>query len=377
MAETKKNNGISNLTSALLLKGTKKRNEHQIKPFIESRGGSISYFSGKNSFGISLEFLSADTRGALSVLSDILANSVFPEAELEKKKEKIYAAIKAEDDDIYSVGFLKLRKALFENYPYGMRVLGQPESVKNITRKDIQNFYREFAVAESMVVSVVGDFRAEVMKAEIERLLSALRKGPARVKRPELAPLTAAKKVAFDMEREQSLVIVGFRGATFEGRDKYRLAVLSSVLSGENGRLYKSIRNELGLSYALGVFSSPGIATGIIASYVATDERHLEKAENILIAELQKVAKEGVPEEEIQLAKNVLIGRQKISLQSGAALAYKMALDEFYGMGYDAYKKYPRQISDVGRKGVLEVSKKYMDLNRACAVTVYGRKEGS
>jgi len=377
MAETKANNGISNLTSALLLKGTKKRNEHQIKPFLESRGGSISYFSGKNSFGISMECMSADTPIALLMLSDILTNSVFPEEEIEKKKEKIYAAIKAEEDDVYSTGFLNLRKALFENYPYGMRALGEVESVKNITREDVLNFYHEFAVAREGVVSIVGDFRAKDMKSEIEKLLSVLREGPLRAKRPEPAPLIAAKNVACDMAREQSLVLVGFRGATFEGKDKYRLAVLSSVLSGENGRLYRSIRDDLGLSYALGVFSSPGIETGLVASYVATDEKHVEKAKNILFAELEKAAKANVTEEEIRLAKSSLIGRQKISLQSNAGLAYKMALDELYGMGYDAYEKYSRQISDVGQEGVLEVSKKYIDLNRACVATVYGRKEAS
>jgi len=376
MAETKKNNGISNLTSAMLLKGTKKRNEHRIKPFIESQGGSISYFSGKNSFGISLECLTANTPLALSVLSDILTNSVFPEEEIEKKKEKIYASIKAQDDDIYSVGFLKLRKELFENYPYGMRVLGEPQSVKNITRKDIQGFYREFVVARGMVVSVVGDFRAEVMKDKIEKLFSVLKKGPSRVKKPGVPFFTAAKETAVDMAREQSLVLVGFRGATFEGRDKYRLSLLSSVLSGENGRLYKTIRNELGLSYALGFFSSPGIDTGLIASYVATDEKHLEKAKNILFTELEKAVKEGVSKKEIRLAKSSLIGRQKISLQSNASLAHKMALDELYGMGYDAYREYHRQISDVSREGILEALKKYMDLDRACVVTVHGEKEG-
>ncbi len=376
MAETKANNGISNLTSALLVKGTRKRNEVQIRPFIEKSGGSISCFSEKNSFGISMEFLSEHTPAALSVLSDILLNSVFPEEEIKKKKGKIYAAIKAEDDNVYSTGFLKLRKLLFENYPYGMRILGEPESVKNISREDIQDFYREFVCAEGMVISVVGDFHAENMKNEISALLSSLRKGPSRLKRPHLGPLAISKKTDCIMPRDQSLVMVGFRGASFESEDKYGLSLLSSVLSGENGRLYESVRNELGLSYNLGIFSAPGIDTGLIASYLATDEEHLEKAKSILFAELKKAAEGNVPEDEIQLAKSALIGRQKIFLQSNSALAFKMALDELCGIGYDAYIKYPQRVSNISKEDVAQAAKKYLDLNRSCVVTVYGRKEG-
>ncbi|MGB2705848.1 MAG: pitrilysin family protein [Candidatus Omnitrophota bacterium] len=377
MAETKENNGISGLTSAMLLKGTKKRSESQIKAFLESRGGKISHFSGKNSLGVFLESLSENTSESLDVLSDIILNPVFPEEEIEKQKEKIYAAIKAEDDDVYSTGFLKLRKAVFENYPYGMRVLGEPGSVERITKKDIQNFYRKFAVAGNMVVAVVGDFQAQSMPREIEKRFSALERGTFDIKTTKPAPLSGVKKVTCDMPREQSLVLVGFRGATFEGKDRYGLSLLSSVLSGENGRLYKAIRNELGLSYALGVFSVPGIDTGFIVSYAATDEKNLEKAKNILFRELEKAGKGVVPEEEINLAKTSLIGRQKIFLQTNTALARKMALDELYGMGYDAYEKYPQQIQGVGQEAIADVSEKYIDLNRSCVVTIYGRKGAS
>lgn len=373
-AETKKNNGISNLTSAMLLKGTKKRSEGQIQAFLESRGGGISHFSGNNSFGISMEFLSDDAPAAMEVLSDILTDSVFTEEEIGKEKEKIYAAIKAEDDNVYGAGFVKLRKAVFENYPYGLRVLGEPESVGKITRKDIQDFYRQFGVSNNMVISVVGDFKAQDLQREIEKYLSAMRQGEASIKTPALPPLDSAKKLDYDMAREQSLVLVGFRGAGFEGEDKYRLSVLASVLSGENGRLYKSIRNELGLSYALGVFSVPGIDVGLIASYIATDDENLEKAKNILFGELGKLKKRPVPEEEIRLAKTSLIGMEKISLQTNAALAYKMALDELYGIGYDAYENYAQRISDVGQKDIVDVSDKYIDLNRSAVVVIRGKE---
>ncbi|MEE9499819.1 MAG: pitrilysin family protein [Candidatus Omnitrophota bacterium] len=373
-AETEENNGISNLTSAMLLKGTKKRKEGRIKAFMESRGGRISHFSGKNSFGVSLDFLSGDMYNALDILEDVIENPSFPEEELKKEKEKLYAAIKAEDDDVYSAGFLKLKKALFGNYPYGLRLIGQTDSLKGINRKDIKNFYKKFCVPNNMVISVVGDFEPQKMRREIEKRFSDIDKISFKLEVVKPLALVGINEVAYDMPREQSLILVGFRGATLKSRDRFYLNVLSSVLSGENGRLYQSIRNELGLSYALGTFSTPGVDSGFFASYVATDQAHLEQARNILLKELEGVRAGKISEVEIDLAKTALIGRHKIALQSYKALAYKMALDELYGIGYDAYEDYPQSVSDVTRVNVVKASKKYIDLENFALVAVSGEE---
>ncbi|UCD55442.1 MAG: insulinase family protein [Candidatus Omnitrophota bacterium] len=371
-AETEKNNGISNLTSAMLLKGTKKRKEGQIKAFMESRGGQISHFSGKNSFGVSLDFLSGNIYDALDILEDVIENPSFPEEELKKEKEKLYAAIKAEDDDVYSTGFLKLKKALFGSYPYGLRLIGQVDSLKGISRKDIKDFYKKFSAPNNMVISVVGDFEPQKMRREIEKRFSDIDKIPFKLKTVKLPALVGINEVEHDMPREQSLILVGFRGSTLKSRDRFYLEVLSSVLSGENGRLYQSIRNELGLSYALGTFSAPGVDSGFFASYVATDQAHLREARNILLKELREAG--AISEEEIKLAKKALIGRHKIALQSYKALAYKMALDELYGIGYNAYEDYAQSVSDVTRAEVVKASKKYIDLENFALVAISGEE---
>ena len=370
--ETKANNGISNLTSAMLLKGTKKRKEDQIKASMESLGGQISSFSGKNSFGISMKFLKENTRQALDMLQDVIQNPTFPKEELKKEKEKILAAIQAEDDDVYSTGFLRLKKMLFENYPYGFRILGEADSLDRITDQDMRNFHQKFCVPNNMVISIVGDFQPQKMRREIEKRFSRMGKIPLHIKAANPAPLSCTKEADFDMKRAQSLALVGFRGAKLKGPDKYRLQVLSSILSGENGRLYQAIRNELGLSYSLGTFSVPGIETGYIISYVATDKAHLKEAKDALIKELKKIKGGAISDKEIDLAKNALIGRQKISLQSYSVLAYKTALDEIYGIGYNAYKDYPQLISSITKKDIIKASKRYVDLDNFAVLTVSG-----
>lgn len=366
------NNGISNLTSAMLLKGTESRKEHEITPFLEKRGGGIGHFSGKNSFGISMEFLSERASGALDLFADIIKNPSFPDDELSKEKEKIYAAIKSQDDDIYGFGFLKLRKALFPAYPYGLREIGEADSLKAITRENMQDFYKKFCVPQNMIISVVGDFGAQAMRREIETRLASMAKTPFTLDIKPPTALRGLKDTGLSMPREQSLILVGFRGTTQASRDKYTLSLLSSILSGENGRLYQAVRNKSGLSYALGFFSVPGVDTGYIASYAATDKAHLKEAKDILLEELKKVKDGTIEEKEVALAKSSLIGRDKISLQSAGTLAYRMLFDEFYGTGYAAYLNYSRAIGSITKEDIAKAAQKYIDPKNFAIVEITG-----
>lgn len=370
--ETKEDNGISNLTSTMLLKGTRERRESEIRAVMEGRGGQISHFSGKNTLGISLSSLSEHAALALDMLEDVIQNPTFPEEELKKEKEKVYADIKAEDDDVYSTGFLKLRMALFGDYPYSLRVIGENDSVKNITNMDIKNFYKRYCVPNNMVIAIVGNFESDKMRSEIEERFSDMRKTSLSININAPQTLDGDQEVNYEMQKEQSLVLVGLRGTRIDSPDRYYLEVLSSVLSGENGRLYKAIRNELGLSYSLGTISVPGIDTGFLISYVATDKERLSKTKAVLFNELEKVKSGVINTEEVSLAKKSLTGRQKISLQSYKSLAYQMALDEIYGLGYDAYLDYAQHVSGVTSDDVMQAAKKYIDLKKLVLVIISG-----
>ena len=83
------------------------------------------------------------------------------------------------------------------------------------------------------------------------------------------------------------------------------------------------------------IISLPGIGTGSLISYVATDKERLSKTKAVLFKELEKAKSGVIKDEEVHLAKAALTDRQKISLQAYRSLAYQMALDEIYGLGYE------------------------------------------
>ena len=372
--ESEMDNGISNLTSAVLLKGTNSRKESDIKPFIEKSGGMISHFSGKNSFGISASVLSDNIESLLDILEDVLANPSFPKEEIDKEKDKILAAIKAEENDIYSVGFQSLSKELFPNYHYGFRVIGEEVSLKNLDREDLIDFHKKFCVTENLVIAVSGDFDPLSLKSLIEKKFSRMPRKVIDIKSSKPSALNDLKEKSLQMDKKQSMVVIGFRGTAVDNIDKYPLQILASILSGENGRLYSKIRDDLGVSYAQGAFQNAGLDAGYVITYVATDEINIKKTKEIILEELDKIKSGDIENEEIALAKAELVGQYEISLERQIAISYEMGLDELYDIGYDSYMDYSKNIMSITKDEVIKTATKYFVSDESAIITITGTK---
>jgi len=176
------------------------------------------------------------------------------------------------------------------------------------------------------------------------------------------------------MEKEQSLLLAGYLGATIGDDDRYTLEVLSSVLSGINGRLQRRIREELGFAYALDVVSRPGIERGMIIFYIGTTNENLQRAEDELFKQIEILKTDGISDEELASAKSQLIGLHKIGLQKIQDVSMTAALGELYGLGWNNFLRYEKKITDVTKENVLNAAKKYLDSDSYVLLLVKGAK---
>jgi zinc protease len=171
----------------------------------------------------------------------------------------------------------------------------------------------------------------------------------------QLAPRVVVRR----MPKEQAVLMIGYPGVDVKDTDKYVLDVINSILSREGGRLYRDIREKLGLSYTLGSFSVLGIDPGYDAIYVATVSSSIDDARNIVLADLKSLMMEGPTQEELELAKSDLLGSYYRSLEVNSSVAFKVAIDELYGLGSKDIFKYPGMINAVTADDVMRVVKKY------------------
>lgn len=370
LAETEANNGISNLTAAMLLKGTEKRTEREIRGALERLGGSITTFSGANSFGVTAVVLKDDLPTALDIIGDILSHPTFPEDEVRKEKSLTIAAIKNEDDDIFENGVNRLRKELFGKHPYAMRYLGEERSVTALTRQAIADFYASYGTAMNAVVAISGDVATRPLIAQAAAAFGDMKRAAAMpLPHPEL-PAPKAQSAAIIMDREESLLLIGFRMASIKDPDRYACDLLESVMSGTSGRLFHRLRNKLSLAYALGCAQKQALDAGYLVFYVATTPEKAALARTALMAEIAGLRTGAVGADEFAAAQRETVGSHAMHMQTNIFVARRMALDELYGLGPDDLYRYTARIETVTAGDVARVAKRYLDPAAACDVTV-------
>ncbi len=361
--EGESNNGINHFTAVMLTKGTENQNSLEIARKVERMAGSFSGFSGYNSLGLTFTFLNQHFEEAFKLLTEVVRQPSFDKEEMEKRRKLILASIRQQEDDLGRLVFKLFRKTLYEKHPYGMDSLGTLDSVQRLTQKDLKEYYERIAVPENMVLTVVGDVDQKQVMLAAKKAFGDLKTGPFRFPSISQESPVRKKRIAEVLKpKEQAHFVLGFFGISYHDPDSYALAVLDAALSGQGGRLFHELRDKESLAYALDFMVQLNLDPGFIGVYMGTHPDKLETAVRGVLRELKKVKEEGLKEEEVDRAKRYLIGNFEIGLQTNSARANQMSLDELYGLGFDHFQRYPREIGKVTKEDVDRVAKKYLDL---------------
>lgn len=376
LSENKQTDGISNFTATMLSKGTSSRTAKQIAQEIEALAGSVSGFSGRNSFGLTSEVVSWNLPAAFEIFSDILLHPSFPEEHIEKTRQDILAAIKNQKDSLSRIAFKLFWKSLYPCHPYGMDALGTPETVQKFGREDLFAFYQQEAVAPNLVLSVVGAVNEKEVREMVEKSLDAMPATPFKlpVFHCETEPLHLAEELV-SPDKLQAHIIVGARGASYKDADRFSLDVLQAILSGQGGRLFVELRDRQSLAYTVAAFNQEAYDPGAFGIYMATKADNYEKAIQGIRDQLKTIREEKVSSEELERAKNYIVGAHALGIQTNSAQASLMAAYERYGLGYDSYLAYPDHILKVTARQVRKAAKKYLCAD--CLVEAVVMPEGN
>jgi zinc protease len=377
--EQKENNGINNFMGGMLTKGTKKRSALDIAKEIESMAGGLSGFSGRNSFGVTCTVLSQFFDQGLELFSDVLTKPSFPEEELAKKRADIMAAIEQQEDQPIPFIRKNFDAVFFGNHPYGMDALGTKEVVGSLSAQDLKKYYGELARSKNLVITIVGDIAADKAKAKVEKLFEGFSDQPCvyPVVPPEPAPAAVRQKDLTQGKKAQAQVMLGFLGVDLKDPDKYSLEVLNTILAGQGGRLFTELRDKQSLAYMVTSFVWEGIDPGYIAFYIGCEPSKTEKAIEGIKKEIKKIAEEKVGPQELERAKNYIVGTFSIDHQTNASIAADMGFNERYGLGSNYSKTYLAKILKVSQEDVRKAAKKYLDLTKYTLVVVKPEKTAS
>jgi zinc protease len=269
------------------------------------------------------------------------------------------------------VAFTLCAQRLFPDHPYGLRVLGTPESVTQLTRDDLLYWHRRYAIPNNLVLAIVGDVEADNTYQAVNRLFRSWQPAPLELP-PQGRSIRSAVNgpVICQRNKEQTHIIVGMRGISLHHPDRYALRVLESILASQGGRLFVELREKQSLAYTVTARSLEGLDPFIFFVYLATSPEKTEVALDGIREELLRVREEGATAQEVERAKRYLVGNYEIEMQKNSALAAMLAFDERYGLGCHEVESYTQNIVAIAPEMVQHVARTYLAIDQSSVVIV-------
>jgi zinc protease len=364
LAETLETSGLTAFLTSMWLRGTRDHSAAGFAAAVEKRAAEIDSFSGRSSFGLTLEVPSAELMPSLDLFSQVLLEPAFDPSEFERERQDTLAAIERRQDRLGQLAFLAFGEEHFRSHPYRMPTLGSAEAVAAFDIDSVAAHHARLAVGDNLVIAVAGDVDPDEIALALSTRLADLQSGPFEMPSPPLedAPSEIRRTELFK-DRSQAHLVIGFRGITVADEDRYALDVLCQLLAGQGGRLFLELRDKQGLAYSVSAMSVEGLAPGFFTVYIATSPDRLEEARSGMLEELKRLLDGPANAQEIGRAREHLAGTFAIDRQRNSAHAGLMALNSRYGLGADAASQYPGRVMEVTAEDVLRLARRIIKLD--------------
>ncbi|HUI27894.1 MAG TPA: pitrilysin family protein [Candidatus Kryptonia bacterium] len=354
--------GVAALTADLLNEGTAKRSATEISDAIDFIGGALETAADTDSASIALSVLSKDLDTGIDLLSDILMRPAFREEEVARRREAALGSIREAEDQPGTVASKAFQETLFGNGPYGHPAEGTRESVAKLTRADVVDFYHRYYRPGRTIVTVVGDVTAGAIAAQLEKALATWTGGAGEPFQYPAEPPPAKKLVTIDKPLTQANIILGHRGIARDNPDYYAVTVMNYVLGagGFSSRLLDNIRTQGGLAYSVASVFSVNKSPGSFQVVMQTKNPSAADAIARARAEINRIRREPITDDELSEAKRYLTGSFPLKLDSTRKIAGFLAQVEFYGLGRDYADSYAQRINAITKDDVLRVAQQYL-----------------
>jgi zinc protease len=376
--EPKDKAGLANLTAELLTEGTKNRSATGMSEEIEFIGASLDV-SVVNDYTIAtLSVLKKDINKGFELFSDILLNPVFPEKEIERKKELIKGSLRLLEENPAFLAERAFKKEIFGEHPYGRLIEGSVDSIDTIRREDLIRFCSAYFLPNNSILSVVGDLTKEELNSLMEKYLCDWKKAslPSIVTKG-LNDGKVKKTVPIEKDLTQANIILGHLGISRDNPDYYAISVMNYILGGGgfSSRLMQTIRDEMGLAYDVNSFFTTNKEQGLFQIEVQTKNESANLVISEILNQMKRIRHEPVSDEELSDAKSYLTGSFLRRLDTNRKIADFLASVEFYNLGLDYAEKYPSYINSITKEDIIRVAQKYLNPENYVLVIVANQKK--
>lgn len=323
--------GVSHFLEHLLFKGSEKLSAREVNETLDAIGAESNAFTSKEATCYWTRLLDQDLSVGLDVLSEIIQRPAFRINEIDSERQVVVEEINMNEDDPSDVSFENFSTAVFARHPLELPVLGTRESIRGVTRDDIHGYWKRRYGAGSVVIAAAGSVdHDEVVAMVAERFGNW--SGEA-VDHQESNANIEPKVNLTNRDTEQAHLIIGGPGLNRSDERRWAFEVLNHVMgSGMSSRLFREVREERGLAYAVYGFKLAYSDNGAWGVHVGTTPHLADTALNVIRDELAKVVADGITTEELERAKGSMRGGLALSLEDSNSRMVRLGRDELAGM---------------------------------------------
>ena len=368
-------NGISHFTEHMVFKGTKTRTARDIARQVDSIGGNMDAFTGKETICFNIKVLDEHVPVAIDILSDLVLNPTFDPKDITREKGVILEEIKMDEDNPDYLVHEIFTQNFWKDHPLGKPILGTKETVRSFEQEKLFGFYRQRFAPNNMIISAAGNLNHEKFVGLIKERFAGLEQVPNGFHSP--APEITSRVITRNKKSlEQVQLCVGVPSHPISDEKRYVSYVLNTVLGGGmSSRLFQKIREEQGLVYSIYSDLNPYRDTGCLAIYAGTSLESTRKVVDSVLAEFRELKGEPIPEDELRRAKDQLKGGLMLGLESSTSRMSNLARQEMCFKRFCTLDETIEQIEIVTGEEVCEMANSLFQADKV-AVTVLGNLDG-
>jgi predicted Zn-dependent peptidase len=325
-------NGISHFVEHMVFKGTTTRSAQQIAREVDTIGGNLDAFTGKEMVCFNIKVLDENVAPALDVLADLVLHPTFTPEELAREQGVILEEIKMDEDNPDYLVNEVWTQNFWKGDALGRPILGTAKTVANFNQQAVFDFYAGRFTPRNMVFSAAGNLEHDAFVAQVEKEFDSLTaSGDAatpKVDAPKATPhITLKRKKAL----EQVQFCLGVPAPPVNDRRRYGVYLLNTMLGGGmSSRLFQTIREDQGLAYAIYSEMNPFRDTGSLCVYAGTSVDKTRKVLQLTLQELRRLKEETVSDVELKRAKDQVKSNMVIGLESSGSRMANLARQQMY-----------------------------------------------
>ncbi len=373
--------GASHFLEHLLFKGTKTRTALEISSAIEAVGGEMNAFTSKEYTCFYARVIDTDLPLAIDVIADLITSSLGRPEDVESERKVVLEEISMRDDDPSDLVHDLFAETFFGDTPVGRPILGTVESITEISRNSVFNYYKKKYLPQDIVVSVAGNIKHQKV---IDQVLKAMSKDeflgsdkyPANMRASTPIRRKGEQVGLIYRKTEQAHLFLGVDGVARDDERRFAMSVLSAALGGGmSSRLFQEVREKRGLAYSVYSYAQQFAGTGMLGFYAGCTPKKATEVIRIIREVLNDVAVNGLTHEELLRAQGAVKGTLVLSQEDTGSRMSRIGKSELVHGEVLGFNEILNSISAVSSSAIRELAGEFLAKSPTLAIVGPFNKE--